>query len=94
MKRRAGWLTAAAVGLCAAGSWAAGDAKVGKELHDAKCLKCHGTDVYTTPQRKIGSLDALKAQVAQCGKAAEAGWTEAQVADVVEYLNGSFYKFP
>jgi mono/diheme cytochrome c family protein len=91
MATRAVWILGAAL-WCLVGteSWSK-DAKAGKELHDARCLKCHGTDLYGASQRKITSLEALQKQVARCAKAAEADWTEAQAADVVEYLNGAFF---
>lgn len=94
MVRQAGWVLGAAFcSLVAAGPSTGADAKAGKELHDANCLKCHAADVYTSAERKIGSLDALTSQVARCTKAAGVTWTEAQVGDVAAYLNGAFYHF-
>ncbi|MBI5018088.1 MAG: cytochrome c [Deltaproteobacteria bacterium] len=94
MVRQVGWVLGAALcSLVAAGPSAGADPTAGKALHDASCLKCHGTEVYTSAQRKSGSLDALTAQVARCTKAAEVTWTEAQVADVAAYLNEAFYHF-
>lgn len=88
-----GMVGALAALFFAAGPSRAADAKAGKALHDAKCVRCHGTEVYTSAGRKLKTLDALGAQVARCADAADAGWSRAQVADVAEYLNGAFYKF-
>ena len=36
------------------------DGAKGKKLHDAQCLKCHDTSVYTRPKHFINNRDALK----------------------------------
>jgi cytochrome c2 len=65
----------------------------GKELVDSKCMACHGTDVYTRPEHRIKSLEALENQIPRCAKAAGADWNQQQMADVVAYLNQAYYKF-
>jgi mono/diheme cytochrome c family protein len=66
----------------------------GQQLHDQHCLSCHGTNVYTRPNRMIHSLDQLKAQVGRCIKgAAKAHLTPEQTAAVTDYLNKTFYHF-
>jgi hypothetical protein len=37
-----------------------GDSAEGKRLHDANCMGCHDTSVYTRKDRLVQSLDALK----------------------------------
>ena len=37
-----------------------GDSAEGKRLHDANCMGCHNTGIYTRKDRLIQSLDALK----------------------------------
>jgi len=65
----------------------------GQELHDASCTKCHGTSVYSRPDRFISDRSALEKQVTRCGLNAGAQWFEEDVADVVQYLDETFYKF-
>ncbi len=79
---------------------AAGDLARGKQLHSNNCISCHtamyggdGTAIYTRPDRKIESLDALRAQVSRCKDNLGIGWPEDQVEDVVTYLNSTFYNF-
>src|SRR5262249_39600346 len=36
-----------------------GDSADGKRLHDASCIGCHDTGIYTRKDRLVGSLDAL-----------------------------------
>ena len=37
-----------------------GDSADGSFLHDANCLGCHDTGIYSRKDRRIRSLDALK----------------------------------
>lgn len=72
----------------------AADPKNGKALHDNKCTGCHGTRMYTRPNRKIHNLDELKARVEFCNEASKAGFSTSEKADVLHFLNADFYKFP
>ena len=65
----------------------------GKQLHNQSCLSCHNPSVYTRPNHKIRSLAALRRQVAGCRQAAGARWSPAERADVIDYLNQTFYHF-
>jgi hypothetical protein len=65
----------------------------GKILLEQHCTRCHDTRVYTRPDRRIGSLEALKNQVKRCELNQSLKWPKADVDDVVAYLAASFYKF-
>jgi hypothetical protein len=69
------------------------DALRGKTLHDSRCTSCHDSSVYTRPDHKIRSLDALRAQVSRCSQAAGANWSGNEISDVVEYLDQNYYRF-
>jgi cytochrome c553 len=86
--------TLLALGLTAAGCSAtgSGDPARGEQLH-AVCLPCHGTSLYTSPQRKIKSLPALRQEVARWGDYYNPALTEQDIIDVTAYLNTHFYKF-
>lgn len=76
-------------------SFAAGDATKGETLFsDAKCLICHGTEVFTAPDRIINDLTALEEQVRFCDTKLNANWFDEDIHDVVAYLNQQYYKFP
>lgn len=62
-------------------------------LYEQNCLKCHGAEVYTRPDRKIDSLPALAAQVRRCETNLELRWFDEDVDGVTDYLNRSFYRF-
>ena len=81
-------------------SYAAGDVKRGKDLHDENCITCHanafggdGTGIYTRADRKMESYEALNNQVKRCKTALGVSWPEHQIDDVIAYLNETFYKF-
>lgn len=76
------------------------DLKRGKELVQENCIKCHadmvggdGSKIYTRPNRRIDSLEALNKQVHRCKTSLGVSWPEDQIADVVAYLNKTYYKF-
>ncbi len=83
-------LALGAVASCA--EPARGDAARGEQIH-AVCLSCHGTGLYTSPQRKIKSLPALRQEVARWGDYYNPALSEQDVDDVTAYLNASFYKY-
>jgi cytochrome c553 len=86
----------ALLACCTAGfsaSSTAADASRGKSLHNAQCMKCHDTGVYTRADRRIHSLEGLQHQVQRCQNALGGRWADDKVADVVQYLNENFYHF-
>jgi len=69
------------------------DIERGKVLHDQSCMGCHDNSVYQRTNKKIPTLQALHAQVHRCTKPAGADWSKEDRADVVNYLNQSFYRY-
>lgn len=74
------------------GEAAQGDPVRGEQVH-AVCLPCHGTGLYTSSQRKIKSLPALRQEVARWGDYYNPALSQQDVDDVTAYLNANFYKF-
>lgn len=70
-----------------------GDSAAGKLIHDASCVSCHDTRVYTRKDRHIQSLDGLNQQLDNCGHAAKVVLSEADKQNLAKYLNDQFYKF-
>lgn len=70
----------------------AADIKAGQSLHDANCLKCHDSSVYTREDRKVTTLDGLRKQVKRCDLSLGLTWFDEQTEDVVQYLNSDYYK--
>ena len=69
------------------------DPDSGRALHNQQCTSCHGSEVYTRPDRRVDSLAALQTQVDRCTSNLGVQWFDDQTAAVVEYLNQSYYKF-
>lgn len=87
-------LVLAALACAAAAAAAAeGDAAKGEQLHRS-CLQCHGTEAYLPPKRKVATLAALRKETARWADYYNPGFTKAEIADLVAYLNRDFYKFP
>ena len=70
-----------------------GNGAEGKKLHDANCVKCHDTSVYTRKDRHINSLDALNQQLNTCSHGAQVILSDDEQRNIVKYLNEQFYKF-
>jgi mono/diheme cytochrome c family protein len=71
----------------------AADSAAGKKLYDINCSKCHDSSIHTRPDHKIKSLDALDKQLMGCSKGAHVDLSDADRANVEQYLNEQFYKF-
>jgi cytochrome c2 len=71
----------------------AADLKAGQSLHDANCVKCHGSEVYTREDRRVTSLPGLRQQVERCDTNIGLEWFEEEIENVTQYLNATHYKF-
>ena len=76
---------------CAAPS--PGNSADGKRLHDAACMGCHDTSVFTRKDRVVQSLDDLKKQLANCAHMAKKEFSESEAQGLLKYLNDQFYHF-
>jgi cytochrome c5 len=65
----------------------------GKAIYNKSCTGCHGTDVFTRPDRRVKNMSKLKNRVKQCSYAVEAKWFDEEINAVADYLNKDFYKF-
>ncbi|MGA7799465.1 MAG: cytochrome c [Gammaproteobacteria bacterium] len=84
-------MLAGAVGARAADRPA--DPSAGEALVKAHCMRCHGTEVYGKNPLHIANLDALRHQLDNCTHASGVKWSKQQMADVIAYLNKTFYHF-
>ena len=65
----------------------------GETLYKKNCTACHGSEVFTRPDRRVKDLAALSAQVRRCNHALEKKWFDEDIDAVINYLNTRFYKF-
>ena len=70
-----------------------GDSADGKRLHDANCMGCHDTGIYTRKDRLIGSLDALQKRLSDCSHMAKKEFSAIETQNIIRYLNDQFYQF-
>ena len=79
----------------------AGDAAQGRKLvEDRKCEACHQNKtmgdapaVYLRKDRKVTSMEKLKAQVAACNAELNLQLFPDEEEHIVTYLNDTYYKF-
>jgi len=81
------------ISLLAASGAQAGDAGKGQQLVEANCLRCHGSEVYTRPDRKVSSMAGLKKQVQRCELMLGLTWFDEDIGNAATYLNQAYYKF-
>ena len=70
-----------------------GDTAAGKRVHDANCTGCHGTEVYSRPDRLVRSLPALKEQLKGCIHMAQKNLSPAAAQNIIKYLSDQYYHF-
>ena len=70
-----------------------GDSAEGKRLHDANCMACHDTGIYTRKDHVVRSLDALKQKFQGCSHMAQKHFSPSETDDIIKYLNDNFYHF-
>ncbi|MFZ5536102.1 cytochrome c [Thiofaba sp. EF100] len=71
----------------------AADLALGKKLYSENCVKCHGAEKYSRPDRKVHSMSTLKTYVQGCATNLSLSWFEDEVDAVAAYMNKEFYKF-
>lgn len=62
-------------------------------LIEKNCTSCHGSEMYTREDRKIGSYSALETQVEACNTNLDTGMFPKEVEAVAQRLNQEYYKF-
>lgn len=70
------------------------DNVTGKALVDQACQQCHDNGMYSRSNSILQSYPELQARVEFCENASKAHWGDAQINQVIEYLNDTYYKFP
>jgi cytochrome c2 len=90
-----------AISIASAAPFPKGDPKAGKALFDkARCDACHaammdgdGSRLFTRPEHKVRSPQALLKQVKFCSAQVGAQWFPDEEEHVAAYLNQQYYKF-
>lgn len=67
--------------------------EAGTALVEQHCVSCHGSEVYTRPDRRIHSLADLEGQVRRCTANLQIQWFDDEILAVTDHLNRSYYRF-
>lgn len=71
----------------------AADPKLGHQLVETHCVRCHGSEVYTRADRRVTSLPGLYKQVRRCEQMLGLTWFDEDINNTATYLNLEYYKF-
>ena len=63
------------------------------KLHAARCMGCHDTRMYTRPDRRVQSLEALRGQISACGHGSGQPLGAEERIAITRYLNERYYRF-
>jgi mono/diheme cytochrome c family protein len=79
--------------LLGATSLQAADPQQGHKLVESHCQRCHGSEVYTRPDRRVTSLPGLHKQVRRCEQMLGLTWFDEDIENTAAYLNQEYYNF-
>lgn len=65
----------------------------GKKIHDANCISCHDSSVYTREERRVQDFPKLLAQVRLCDANLGTSLFDEDIEQVADYLNQAYYQF-
>lgn len=65
----------------------------GQALYENHCRSCHEEQVHTRETRRATSIGDLHRWVASWSYHAALGWSDEEIADVVDYLDRRYYHF-
>ena len=66
----------------------------GQLLYENHCTSCHASTVHVRDQRKSKTPAELRAWILRWSGELKLNWSEDELADVYQYLNNRYYKFP
>jgi mono/diheme cytochrome c family protein len=65
----------------------------GQALYENHCRVCHDAYVHTRDARRVHDLGELQLYVSTWSFHAQLDWSREEIADVVDYLDRSYYHF-
>lgn len=65
----------------------------GELLYATHCNACHTSKIHWREKRLVTDMDSLGIQVRRWQGNIGLKWTEEEIADVVSYLNATYYNF-
>jgi mono/diheme cytochrome c family protein len=69
-------------------------AERGRLLYENHCTSCHISTLHVREQRKSKTPAEMRAWIVRWSGELKLNWREDELADVYQYLNNRYYKFP
>ena len=66
----------------------------GRLLYENHCMNCHASTVHIRNQRNSKTPAEMRAWILRWSGEQKLNWSEEELADVYQYLNKRYYKFP
>jgi mono/diheme cytochrome c family protein len=66
----------------------------GELLYNTHCIACHSSQLHWRDNKQVADWSSLRAQVRRWQAAASLAWTDDDIEQVAQYLNGAFYHLP
>jgi hypothetical protein len=66
----------------------------GQLLYENHCTSCHTSTAHIREQRKTKTSAELRAWIQRWSDELKLNWRQDELADVYQYLNNHYYKFP
>lgn len=66
----------------------------GQLLYENHCTRCHTSTLHVRKARHADSMKALQDWVIRWSSEEKLNWSEEDIAEVVDYLDRRYYKFP
>jgi len=79
--------------LLFASAAASADSGRGKLLYENQCSGCHESTVHIRDDHKARSITDIRAAVLRWSETQKLNWGPAEIDDVTEYLDESFYHY-
>ena len=70
------------------------DVERGRLLYENHCTSCHISTLHVREQRKSKTPAEMRAWIVRWSGEMKLNWREDELADVYQYLNNRYYKFP
>lgn len=73
---------------------ASADVERGRLLYENHCTSCHISTLHVREQRKSKTPAEMRAWIVRWSEELKLNWREDELADVYQYLNNRYYKYP
>ena len=65
----------------------------GRMLYENHCTTCHESNIHIRARRKAKNFNDVTRWVIQRSQWLKLNWSDSEIVDVTQYINGRFYKY-